>query len=271
MCTSTSRPSGSWPSRSWRHPRRPPRSDPPSGRCRSPSRRSPGHERTAARPESALRTADLVGRGRARVGAARGAAARHALAGRRRVARPRGAGATRSTPRRRPAARAGSTPGTRDEGGARRCSGCAGRSPAWSSSRARSRSTARGCAPSARGRTRCSSLPSANAARAERLAAAHRAQLVPVRGADDAAAWCRERGLGLTPADVERLLGPEALAAGARARGAGGGASPGSSSGRSRRSWRRRSRAGCWRSTRRITGCSGAAAGSIRRRLGSGT
>ena len=55
-------------------------------------------------------------------------------------------------------------------------------------------------------------LPSANAARAERLAAAHRAQLVPVRGADDAAAWCRERGLGLSPADVERLLGPEALA-----------------------------------------------------------
>ena len=55
-------------------------------------------------------------------------------------------------------------------------------------------------------------LPNANAARAERLAAAHRAQLVPVRGADDAAAWCRERGLGLSPADVERLLGPEALA-----------------------------------------------------------
>ena len=56
-------------------------------------------------------------------------------------------------------------------------------------------------------------LPGANAARAERLAAAHAAQLVPVRGADDVLAWCRERGLGLTEAEVERLLGPEALAA----------------------------------------------------------
>ncbi|MEZ0293076.1 MAG: hypothetical protein ACAH82_11075 [Solirubrobacteraceae bacterium] len=54
--------------------------------------------------------------------------------------------------------------------------------------------------------------PNANAARAERLAAAHRAQVVPVRGADEAAAWCRDRGLGLSPAEVERLLGPEALA-----------------------------------------------------------
>jgi len=56
-------------------------------------------------------------------------------------------------------------------------------------------------------------LPGANAARAERLAAAHAAQLVRVDGADDVVAWCRERGLGLTPADVDRLLGPEALAA----------------------------------------------------------
>ncbi len=61
-------------------------------------------------------------------------------------------------------------------------------------------------------------LPSANAARAERLAAAHRAQVVPVRGADEAAAWCRDRGLGLSPAEVERLLGPEALAKEQRAR-----------------------------------------------------
>ena len=56
-------------------------------------------------------------------------------------------------------------------------------------------------------------LPGANAARAERLAAAHAAQLVRVRGADDVVAWCAERGLGLAPADVERLLGPERLAA----------------------------------------------------------
>ena len=56
-------------------------------------------------------------------------------------------------------------------------------------------------------------LPGANAARAERLAAAHAAQLVRVRGADDVVAWCSERGLGLAPADVERLLGPERLAA----------------------------------------------------------
>ena len=61
-------------------------------------------------------------------------------------------------------------------------------------------------------------LPSANAARAERLAAAHRAQVVPVRGADEAAAWCRDRGLGLSPAAVARLLGPEALAKEQRAR-----------------------------------------------------
>ena len=105
--------------------------------------------------------------------------------------------------------------------------------------------------------------PNANAARAERLAAAHRAQVVPVRGADEAAAWCRDRGLGLSPAEVERLLGPEALAEEQRTR-------------RHRRrvtglklgaitaSWRRRSRAGSWRSTRRTTGSSGAAAGSIR-------
>ena len=105
--------------------------------------------------------------------------------------------------------------------------------------------------------------PNANAARAERLAAAHRAQVVPVRGADEAAAWCRDRGLGLSPAEVERLLGPEALAEERRTR-------------RHRRrvtglklgavtaAWRRRSRAGSWRSTRRTTGSSGAAAGSIR-------
>ena len=51
--------------------------------------------------------------------------------------------------------------------------------------------------------------PGRNAARARRLADRYAAQLVEVDGADDLVAWCRQRGLGLDPATVDGLLGPE--------------------------------------------------------------
>ena len=100
-------------------------------------------------------------------------------------------------------------------------------------------------------------LPGANAARAERLAAAHAAQLVPrarrrrrrrvvprARAGPDA----RRTSTGCWGRRRSRRSG---------ARAAAGGGSPGSSSARSRRSSRPRSPAGSWRSTRRIIGCSG--------------
>jgi hypothetical protein len=55
--------------------------------------------------------------------------------------------------------------------------------------------------------------PRANAARIARLAAAYDAEVVRVGDADAIASWCRARGLGLSPDAVERLLGPEVVAA----------------------------------------------------------
>jgi len=59
--------------------------------------------------------------------------------------------------------------------------------------------------------------PRANAGLAGRLAAAYDAELVPVDGPAAALDWCRERGLGLEPAVVDSLLGPERVAAERRA------------------------------------------------------
>jgi hypothetical protein len=55
--------------------------------------------------------------------------------------------------------------------------------------------------------------PRANAGAAGRLAAAYGAELVPVDGPDAVLDWCRDRGLGLEPAVVDSLLGPERVAA----------------------------------------------------------
>jgi hypothetical protein len=55
--------------------------------------------------------------------------------------------------------------------------------------------------------------PRANAGLAGRLATAYGAELVPVDGPDAVLAWCRDRGLGLAPAVVDSLLGPERVAA----------------------------------------------------------
>lgn len=54
--------------------------------------------------------------------------------------------------------------------------------------------------------------PGANAGRIRRLAAAYDAEPVPVDGPDALLAWCRARGLGLEPAVVDELLGPERVA-----------------------------------------------------------
>jgi hypothetical protein len=55
--------------------------------------------------------------------------------------------------------------------------------------------------------------PRSNAARIARLAAAYDAEVVRVDDAEAIVAFCRARGLGLEPAAVERLLGPEVVAA----------------------------------------------------------
>jgi hypothetical protein len=51
--------------------------------------------------------------------------------------------------------------------------------------------------------------PRANAALVRRLARRHDAQVAEVDGPDALLAWCRERGLGLDPPQVDALLGPE--------------------------------------------------------------
>jgi hypothetical protein len=60
--------------------------------------------------------------------------------------------------------------------------------------------------------------PHANALRARRLADAYGIEAVRVDGPDAVVAWCRARGLGLTPDVVEELLGPDAIAARQRER-----------------------------------------------------
>ena len=55
--------------------------------------------------------------------------------------------------------------------------------------------------------------PRGNAGVIERLAAAYDTELVRVDGPDAVLDWCRERGLGLEPAVVDSLLGPERVAA----------------------------------------------------------
>jgi len=55
--------------------------------------------------------------------------------------------------------------------------------------------------------------PRVNAGLAGRLAAAYDAELVRVDGPGAVLDWCRERGLGLEPAVVDSLLGPERVAA----------------------------------------------------------
>ena len=57
-----------------------------------------------------------------------------------------------------------------------------------------------------------------NAALLGRLAEAYQAEVVAVGGAGEVVAWCREHDLGLDPAVVDELLGPEGLAAVRRAR-----------------------------------------------------
>ena len=52
-----------------------------------------------------------------------------------------------------------------------------------------------------------------NPALARRLAAAYDVPVVEVDSADDLAAWCRDRGLGLDDGVVAELLGPAELAA----------------------------------------------------------
>ena len=54
--------------------------------------------------------------------------------------------------------------------------------------------------------------PGANSRLVERLAAAHGAEVVPAARTEEVVAWCRERGLGLAPAVVEELLGPDRVA-----------------------------------------------------------
>ena len=56
-----------------------------------------------------------------------------------------------------------------------------------------------------------------NPALARRLAAAYEVPVVEVDGADELAAWCRDRGLGLDDGVVADLLGPAELAARRRA------------------------------------------------------
>ena len=51
-------------------------------------------------------------------------------------------------------------------------------------------------------------LPGRNAARIDRLARAYQAQVVTVRRPAELETWCRERGLGLSPAVIDDLLGP---------------------------------------------------------------
>ena len=60
--------------------------------------------------------------------------------------------------------------------------------------------------------------PRSNAARIARLAAAYDAEVVRVADAAAIVAWCRARSLGLPPAVVDELLGPEAVAAAERER-----------------------------------------------------
>lgn len=60
--------------------------------------------------------------------------------------------------------------------------------------------------------------PGANAGLVERLGASYEVDVVRVRGPEDVVAWCRTLGLGLEPAVVTELLGPERLAREAAAR-----------------------------------------------------
>jgi beta-phosphoglucomutase-like phosphatase (HAD superfamily) len=60
--------------------------------------------------------------------------------------------------------------------------------------------------------------PGRNAARARRLARRYHAEIAEVDDAQGLLAWCEERGLGLGPATVEHLLGPEHAARSARQR-----------------------------------------------------
>ncbi|MEA2289470.1 MAG: hypothetical protein QOD55_1467 [Solirubrobacteraceae bacterium] len=60
--------------------------------------------------------------------------------------------------------------------------------------------------------------PGRNARLIARLAEAHGAQVAEVGGPDELVGWCRERALGLTPAVVSRLIGPEEAEAWRRAR-----------------------------------------------------
>jgi hypothetical protein len=60
--------------------------------------------------------------------------------------------------------------------------------------------------------------PHANARLARRLADAYGIEAVGVGDADAIVAWCRARGLGLTPDVLERLLGPDVVAAARRAK-----------------------------------------------------
>ena len=55
-------------------------------------------------------------------------------------------------------------------------------------------------------------VPGAPAALVARLAETYAAELVPARGPGAIVDWCRARGLGLEPAVVDELLGPERLA-----------------------------------------------------------
>ena len=54
--------------------------------------------------------------------------------------------------------------------------------------------------------------PLRNRAQIGRLAEAYHADVADVRGPAELVAWCHERGLGLEPAAVDRLLGPGAAA-----------------------------------------------------------
>jgi hypothetical protein len=61
-------------------------------------------------------------------------------------------------------------------------------------------------------------LPGRNDRQLARLAAAYRAELLPLNGPDALAAHCRAAGLGLTQPVVAELVGPERLARERRAR-----------------------------------------------------
>ena len=189
----------------------------PRRRRLAPGRRpEPGRdERPAARPQSALRVADMDGRGRNRGGAARGAATARALAAGRRVAEADCAAPGHAAPA--PDCTAGSTRGTR--AGARRagCSAARGAIAGVVEAAGRSRSSRTASAPSAPA-ARVLAAGRSNARLLGRLAVAYRVPVVPEGDADAVLAWCRARSLGLEEAVVDELLGPEGVAAVRRAR-----------------------------------------------------